>query len=328
MKVSKRIHKTHERAQQSQMNSYPFEENRDMETVIELLLTCKKAESIDRFLPFMLRLVLTPSSLLSSTSIDPATDVRIWKRNDGHLCGFALVDLSVWGLFYLVSPSEAGGALEQKILSWACNRASHISRGKSITLRSRRVREDNSKRISSLERHGFRRDNDREGLRMVRRLDAPLDKPLIPQGFKIRHLLGPDEIEAYVALVNAAIPGATSVETHQKWIETPEYIPELDLIAVAEDGTFAAFCQSYYDPLELARSTRREGWTDPIGTAPTYRKKGLARAIVLAALWRLKDKGIQDAVLGVAGSNEVAQKLYESIGYRAIYTMYDYVKVL
>ena len=163
---------------------------------------------------------------------------------------------------------------------------------------------------------------------MVRRLDVPLDRPLIPQGFKIRHLSGPDEIEAYVALVNSAIPKATSAETHQKWIETPEYIPELDLIAIAHDGTFAAFCQSYYDPLELERSTRREGWTDPIGTAPAYRKKGLARAIVLEALWRLKSRGIEDAVLGVAGSNKVAQKLYESIGYRAIYKMHDYVKVL
>ena len=220
------------------MNSYPFEEKGDMEAVLELLLTCKANQSIDHFLPFMLRLVLTPSSLLASTSIDLATDVRIWKKHDGTVCGFALVDLSVWGLFYLVSPSEEGGELEPEILSWACNRASHISRGKCVTLRCRRVQEDNSKRISALERQGFRRENDRQGLRMVRRLDLPLDKPLIPQGFKIRHLSDQDEIEAYVALVNSAIPGATSVETHQRWIKTAEYIPELDLIAVADDGTF------------------------------------------------------------------------------------------
>ena len=310
------------------MTSHPFERSMDMEKVIELLLTCKANKSIDHFLPFMLRLVLTPSSLLSSTSIDLATDVRIWKKHDGTVCGFALVDLSVWGLFYLVKPSEEGGELEQEILSWACNRASHIGRGQSITLRCRRIREDNPKRISSLERQGFIRDTNRQGLRMVRPLDVPLDKPLIPQGFKIRHLSGRDEIEAYVALVNSAIPGATSVETHQRWIETPEYIPELDLIAVADDGTFAAFCQSYYDPLDWDRPKRREGWTDPIGTAPAYRKKGLARAIVLEALWRLKSRGIEDAVLGVSGSNKAAQKLYESIGYRAIYEMYDYVKVL
>ena len=310
------------------MNSYPFDENRDMEAVLGLLLTCKANKGIDHFLPFMLRLVLTPSSLLSSTSIDLATDVQVWEKSNGTICGFALVDLTVWGLFYLVHPSEEGGELEQEILSWACTRASHIVQGKSIPLRCRRVREDNSKRILSLERQGFRRDTNRQGLRMVRPLDVPLDRPLIPQGFKIRHLSDQDEIEAYIALVNSAIPGATSVETHQKWIETPEYIPELDLIAVADDGTFAAFCQSYYDPLDLARSTRREGWTDPIGTTPTYRKKGLARAIVLEALWRLKGRGIEDAVLGVAGSNEVARKLYESIGYRAVYKMYDYVKVL
>ena len=310
------------------MNSYPFEGSRDMEKVIELLLTCKASKSIDHFLPFMLRLVLTPSSFLSSTSIDLAADVQVWEKSDGTVCGFALVDLSVWGLFYLVSPSGEGRELEQEILSWACSRASHISRGKSIALRCRRVREDNPKRILSLERQGFRRESNRQGLRMVRRLGVPLDKPLIPQGFKIRHLSGRDEIEAYVALVNFVIPKATSTETHQRWIETPEYIPELDLIAVADDGTFAAFCQSYYDPLELARSTRREGWTDPIGTAPAYRKKGLARAIVLEALWHLKDRGIEDAVLGVAGSNKVAQKLYESIGYRVIYKMHDYVKVL
>ena len=227
------------------MTSYPFEAKRDMKKVIELLLTCKANQSIDHFLPFMLRLVLTPSSHLSSTSMDLATDARIWKKRDGTVCGFALVDLSVSGLFYLISPSEEGGELDQEILSWACNRANHIGRGESITLRCRRVREDNSKRISSLERQGFRRDPNRQGLRMVRRLDVPLDKPLIPQGFKIRHLSDRDEIETYVALVNSAIPQATSVEKHQRWVEIPEYIPELDLIAVADDGTFAAFCQSY-----------------------------------------------------------------------------------
>ena len=163
---------------------------------------------------------------------------------------------------------------------------------------------------------------------MVRPLDVPLDRPHVPRGFEIRHLSGRDEIEAYVALVNSAIPGATSVETHQRWIDSPEYIPELDLIAVADDGSLAAFCQSYYDPLDLERSARREGWTDPIGTGPAYRKKGLARAVILEALWRLKRRGIEDAMLGVAGSNKAAQKLYESIGYRAIYQMYDYVKVL
>ena len=184
------------------MNSTSFERSRDMETVIELLLSCKATESIDRFLPFMLRLVLKPSSLLASTSIDLTNDVRIWKKHDGTVCGFALVDLSVWGLFYLVSSSEEGGELEQEILSWACNRVSHISRGKP-TLRCRRVREDNPKRISSLEQQGFRRDNDRQGLRMVRRLDVPLNRPLIPQGFKIRHLSGRDEVEAYVTLVGS-----------------------------------------------------------------------------------------------------------------------------
>ena len=75
------------------MTSHLFERSRDMEKVIELLLTCKTTKSIDHFLPFMLRLVLTPSSHLSSNSIDLATNVRIWKKNDGTVCGFALVDL-------------------------------------------------------------------------------------------------------------------------------------------------------------------------------------------------------------------------------------------
>ncbi len=90
------------------MNSHPFEGSRDIEKVIALLLICKAHKSIDHFLPFMLRLILAPSSLLSPTSIDLATDVRVWKKSDETLCGFALVDLSVWGLFYLVPPSEVG----------------------------------------------------------------------------------------------------------------------------------------------------------------------------------------------------------------------------
>ena len=124
--VRQNICKADNRTQVSKMTSHLFERNRDMEKVIKLLLTCKEAKSIDHFLPFMLRLVLTPSSFLSSTSIDLETDVRIWNKSAGTLCGFALVDLSVWGLFYLVSPSEEGE-------SW--NKRSYLGRatGQSIS---------------------------------------------------------------------------------------------------------------------------------------------------------------------------------------------------
>ena len=107
-----------------------------------------------------------------------------------------------------------------------------------------------------------------------------------------------------------------TVERRRHRLTDPNYRPERDLIAVAPDGTFAAFCHCHIDPADNARYERSEGWIGVLGTRRGYRKIGLGRAMLLAGMRLLKAEGMATAVLGVDAENPTgALRLYESVGF-------------
>lgn len=61
--------------------------------------------------------------------------------------------------------------------------------------------------------------------------------------------------------------------------------PELDLVAVAPDGRFAAYVGIPYDEFN------QRGIFEPVCTHPDHRQKGLAKVLVQEGLHRLKAHG-------------------------------------
>lgn len=61
-----------------------------------------------------------------------------------------------------------------------------------------------------------------------------------------------------------------------------------------------------------------------LAVEPAYRRKGIARKLVLAAIRRAGRKGAKRAFLEVRVSNGAAQKLYESIGFAGTSMRRDY----
>jgi ribosomal protein S18 acetylase RimI-like enzyme len=164
---------------------------------------------------------------------------------------------------------------------------------------------------------------------MERPLDEPVPEPQLPPGFTVRPFGGRRDAEAWTELWNDTGPGRTmSVDQCLSWREPPDIVPELDLIAVAPDGTFAAYCMCAISQTENTHTGRRDGWTDPIGTRQGFRRRGLARALVLTALRGLRAAGCERALLGVDGANRGAIQLYESCGYRTLYRKLPYRKAI
>ncbi len=192
------------------------------------------------------------------------------------------------------------------------------------------ARSTDAERIALLEQQGF--SVARYFLRMVRPLDEPIPEPRFPEGFTLRHVAGEEEAEAWVACFNQSFIDHYNhhdmrVEDRKHWMAESFYKPERDLIAVAPDGTIAAFCWCTINPEENARSGRNEGWIGILGTRRGFRKLGLGRAMLLAGLRRLKEDGVETAKLGVDADNPTgALGLYESAGFRKLYTTIGYVK--
>src|SRR5579875_522284 len=85
------------------------------------------------------------------------------------------------------------------------------------------------------------------------------------------------------------------------------------------DGTLAAFCYSTIPTETNQLSGRNEGEVAIIGTRSAYRAQGLGRAMLLTALQRLKDRGVETAVLGTSSENAAAQAISASAGFHIRY---------
>ena len=198
----------------------------------------------------------------------------------------------------------AAATLENEMMAWMVKAARQRNRARGVTLTlDASSLEDDLSRLAFLERSGFTRQEESSFL-MGCPLDPPISIPTLPPGFSIRPMGGENEIEAYVALHRASFGTENmTIAYRQSIMSAPGYIPELDLVAIAPDGTLAAFCVCQIFPDDAPRAGgQKEGWTDPVGTQPDYRGMGLAKALMLTGMSLLSERGIDTAVLGTSST--------------------------
>ena len=57
---------------------------------------------------------------------------------------------------------------------------------------------------------------------------------------------------------------------------------------------------------------------EPVGTHPDFQRRGLGKAVMTEALRRLKDRGMERAIVCTTAENTPGIKLYEAVGFRII----------
>ncbi len=136
-----------------------------------------------------------------------------------------------------------------------------------------------------------------------------LPDPMLPDGYRLR-TVEPADLEARVELHRVVWePSRVTVESFSKLQTVWPYRADLDCVVEAPDGSLVAYCLAWLD------DANRVGELEPVGTHPDYRRRGLASAVCLFALKRLKEEGATlGIVYSIAGSEATA--LYESIGLR------------
>jgi ribosomal protein S18 acetylase RimI-like enzyme len=140
--------------------------------------------------------------------------------------------------------------------------------------------------------------------------DVPEAKP--PNGFTLRSLRGEEDVPARVEVHRAAFaPSRVTVESYLNVVRTPPYRYDLDCVAESPDGSFASFTLAWLEG-------GRMGAFEPVGTHPDHRRRGLARAVNLFALRRLRDAGAElvTVMCRVDGEHSAPKLLYESVGFR------------
>lgn len=243
-------------------------------------------------------------------------NTRLWFDTEGRVAGFAFVD-HYDNLWFEFDQQDTRSDIELEIVDWgvACIRRA-TQEGRASSALGASCRSDDTARISLLERHGFVRQGIRS-LHMVRPLDEPIPTPEVPAGFTIRHVAGEQEAEALVALHRAAFGTENmTVEERLAMMRVPDYDAALDLLAVAPDGTLAAYCMCSISQEESEHTGRNEGYTDPVATHPDFQRRGLARALLLTGLHELKQRAVDTAVLGTSGGNAGMLRAAQAVGFR------------
>jgi len=85
----------------------------------------------------------------------------------------------------------------------------------------------------------------------------------------------------------------------------PLYRRDLDIVAVASDGSIAAFCTVWFDDVT------RTAYFEPVATVPKHQRHGLGKVVLTAGLKRLKTMGAKIATVG--GYSDAANGLYFSV---------------
>jgi mycothiol synthase len=281
----------------------------DLQAMIDLLVAVRPASRITDY-PGIVDL----HELLGTPTVRANT--RLWEDADGQLVGFACVD-TYNNLWFEIAPRACGGGIESQMIAWGVERVRDVIQQhcEPITLDTS-CRDEDTGRIVLLKQHGFVIQAVRS-LHMIRLLDEPIPAPRVPAGFVVRHVAGEQEVEPFVALHRAAFGTEyMTVEGRLAMLRAPEYDPELDLVAVAPNGTFAANCMCSISQEENARTGRNEGYIDTVATHPAFQCQGLARALLLTGLHLLKQRGVETAVLGTSSENTAMQQAAASVGFR------------
>jgi mycothiol synthase len=314
------------------LKTRPYKDESDLGAIAELLNACEVVDRLEQWTS-----ISDLQLEFNDPSIDKTKDILLWENADGKLIGFSQIWIPPEGeendgfLWFKVSPELRNTDLEKLTIAWGEQRMREVAteRGINVKLRSW-VRDKQCDRIALLENCGFR--GDRYFLTMGRSLKEPIPEPKLPEGFILRHSQGAPDAQAWVEMHNQSFIDhwnyhPSTIEEHIHWLGDPNYQPELDLIAVAPDGTFAAFCLCYIFSEENARNERKDGWIGSLGTRRGFRRRGLGRAMLLAGMQRLKASGMETAKLGVDTQNpNGAGKLYESVGFRKLHSNICYVK--
>jgi GNAT superfamily N-acetyltransferase len=148
----------------------------------------------------------------------------------------------------------------------------------------------------------------------------PMPRPPLPAPYTLREVRPEDDCasggdcQRIADLLNAAFKRDFHNAAEYKMFAThaPCYVNALDLVAVAPDGSFAAYVGMPYD------APNGHAIFEPVCTHPDHLRLGLASSLMFEAIARARALGATDVTVGT-GDMAPANALYDSLGFTEAY---------
>jgi mycothiol synthase len=172
----------------------------------------------------------------------------------------------------------------------------------------------------------------RYGLEMLRPVADPIPDAPLPAGLEVRPVRPDDHRRIWEADVEAfrdhwEAPVRTEND-FDWWFSSP--IVDTTLWQVAWDGDeVAGSVFTSVDPEENEQLGVNRAWLGHISVRRPWRKRGLASSLIASTLRLLRERGFEEAALGVDAENpHGAVRVYERMGFRSEHTAANYRKPL
>ena len=250
-------------------------------------------------------------TVLNCAHLSLADVAFLWEL-DGEIAAFMMPDGVPDEAHLMLHPAHRTLELEEEMLSIAEQRLAEVKPDGLYSLFIWSPAQD-SLRQALLTERGYVRKGLPEK-QWNRKLDQPFSEVPAPPGYTIRALGdGLELLERCYASGLAFHEGDTKIALDNRdnptWyrnIQTaPLYRRDLDLVAVAPDGSIAAFCTIWLDDVT------RSACFEPVGVVPAHQRRGLGRVLLAEGLRRLQKMGALSAF--VSGYSQAANGLYQSV---------------
>ena len=250
-----------------------------------------------------------------------ARPAQLWETSGGRLVGFVLPE-GRSDAHLNIHPDYRH--LEGEMIDWA---EAHLRRPMSDSDDLHLyiyANEYDALRQRLLTERGFQQTEYWGMIRHMRFGAQPLAEPELHPDYTLRttQINDRDDCQRIADLLNAAF-GRTfhNALEYQNFCQlAPSFRQNLDLVAVAPDGAFAAYVGIPYD------DANRRGIFEPVCTHPDHQRKGLAKALMQEGLLRLRALGAVDVTVDT-GDMTPANRLYDSLGFTEAYRGFAWEKV-
>ncbi len=234
---------------------------------------------------------------------EEAFRTSLWE-DDGRVVAWGWIEMPGY-LDFLVDPRCPD--LVPEVLDWFETTASGAELACMVMEDEEDVRED-------LEARGFTPQVDGPFFRRHIRDLTDLPNVDLPDGFTISAVTDRDADRRAAAhrLGWSDFGSRISAESYAHLMQAYPYRSETDLVVVGPNGDWVASALGWYDEVHHV------GLVEPVSCAPTYRGRGLARAVDVALLHVFRDLGGVASVILPRGDDDYPApgRLYRSIGYQ------------
>jgi RimJ/RimL family protein N-acetyltransferase len=122
-----------------------------------------------------------------------------------------------------------------------------------------------------------------------------------------------DDLVPRASITRAAFhvdrPLGRYVSQYRTFMRSPAYPSGWDLVVWTATGEAAACAIAWPDPVSGV------GSFEPVAAHPAFHRRGFARAVLRDGLRRMRDAGLERAIVCTPSTNEAAIALYRSVGF-------------